>query len=208
MKINYSIILLFAGRSSRFGSDKALADIHGIPLLRYQLEKISQLSGLISQSIQKIVVLGDHNQTNIESSCDLSDCTVVQGDPNPTSMLGSLQNAFKASRASTADLWMPGDCALISVDLMQNLIAHFEKTPTLTMLRPVSTTCKRGHPVLWNSKHRDSILQAKTQDSAKDLIQRLPSTTKSEMLWPADDFLLDMDTPDDYEKIKKILREK
>ena len=87
-----NLILLAAGYSRRFGDRKLLAEINGIPLYRFTLDKIRNLSEKLGDTTILVVT----SYPEIEAYCRKQGVTVIKNDgTDNTGIASSIQKALE-----------------------------------------------------------------------------------------------------------------
>jgi len=191
-KKSVSSIVLAAGKSTRMGQQKLLMPFEGGSMVETIVWKIAQ-----SNSIQTIVVTG-HEKSRVEEV--LKDCGVQFADNKnyEAGMLTSVQTGVKAIvLESTGFLVFLGDQPMVSVVVINRLIAVFQKT-TKGLLVPTFLG-KRGHPVLIDAKYRKEIAALQQESGLRGLFLNHPDDIL-EVEFDSDAILKDIDTPGDYQR--------
>ena len=186
-------IVLAAGKSERMGRPKALLPIAGRTFLENILDAISR------SSIQHTVVVAGHHREEIERCVPLVQ-TVFNANYEQ-GMVTSLQTGIRALPAAAAGaLLFLVDHPLVESATVEALIAHF--APNRIVL-PVFAG-RRGHPVLFSSEVLTEILELPEGQGANIVVKRDP---KRVLEVPVDTpgILVDVDTPEDFEKLRSQL---
>lgn len=121
------------------GYPKALANIHGTPLLTRHL---TQHQGYFDGAI---VVLGCHFD-EITAKCQLSQWTVVQNTRWQDGQARSVQVGLRAVPPQTGVLLSPVDCPPIHYDSYRAFFRAIEKNPNAWALIPTAGG-QPGHPI-------------------------------------------------------------
>lgn len=147
-----SCILLAAGLSQRFGSPKALAQIHHQPailhiqqtLLKSSCNEIIIVLGAAMEMIQPYVL--NHKRIRI----------VYNKDYN-FGQTSSIKAGIKAvDNAALGLMFWPVDCPLINASSVDTLIECFLKESPAILIPTYQD--KRGHPPLFHKKLKEEIL--------------------------------------------------
>lgn len=185
-------VILAAGYSSRVGDFKPGLDLCGKTILQRCIESISDICENI------IVVSGHQFDTIIEMVSDLPKVKVVKNEHVELGMFYSVKTGIKAVRADRFFV-IPGDQPVVKSETFETLIGY-----NMDIIIP-RYKGKKGHPVLFNSGCISEILAMPDTEILRNYIH-----SKEEIkIVDVDDpgIGLDVDTPEDYETIKKYYKE-
>ena len=184
-------IILAAGFSSRMGSDKALLDLNGKPVL----ERI--VSSYQAVGIGQIVVVSGQNHAALVQLC--LPVELVRNPAPENGMFSSIQTGVAAlGPATDAFFVQPVDIPLVSPATLTGLLAALQQNPAVDGVIP--TFCgKRGHPPLLRMRRQQELLSAGGAGGLRSLycgwqMLELPSEDQA--------VLLDMNTPEQYARLK------
>jgi CTP:molybdopterin cytidylyltransferase MocA len=183
-------IVLTAGKSERMGRPKALLPICGRTFLENILHAIER-----SSLGYTIVVTGPHHD-EITGRIPLPN---VVFNPNyEQGMITSFQTAIRAlpSSAQGAMLFLV-DHPLVDPGTINSLIAHFEPSRIVV---PVFEG-RRGHPVLFASDVLEEILDLTASQGANIVVRKDPARIL-EVPVREHGILVDVDTPEDFERLR------
>ena len=139
------IILLAAGRGSRFGAQpKMLADFGGRPLLRRAAE-----AALAARPRPVVAVLGAHADA-VEAGLVGLDLTCVRNEAYSEGLSSSLKAGLAALPECNAAIVMLGDMPLVGAALIDRLADAFENGGSTAAAIVPTHQGKRGNPVLLN----------------------------------------------------------
>jgi xanthine dehydrogenase accessory factor len=187
-----SCMILAAGKSTRMGQQKLLMPFDGNTMIRSIVEK-----SLNTNSNQTIVVIGSH-KIELRSELDEYSVFLVENIKFEDGMLSSVQAGFAALHPETdAVIVLLGDQPMVSVEIVNRLIAVFQKTDKGLIIPTFNG--KRGHPVLINSKYRQSIQLLNPEIGLRELFLN-NSQDILEIEVQTDHILKDIDTPEDYQR--------
>ncbi len=157
-----ALLVLAAGRSTRMGSPKALAELEGRPLIEHLLAPpwLRELGDVV-------VVLGHHADALRPLVARFGYRHVVNSDPD-RGRTGSVQTGLRAVRGSVQAVFVqPVDCPII---LPQTYAALAAAIGPADVAIP-SYQGKRGHPPLLSVKIVPQILAARPDVPLRDLLQ-------------------------------------
>jgi molybdenum cofactor cytidylyltransferase len=186
-------VVLAAGRSERMGSQKLLLPLSDKPVIAHVVGALSR-----SQAEQVIVVIGRDGE---RLRAAVADHTVQFAEnPNPASdMLGSVRCGLRALPAKCeAAFVVLGDQPGIKHSLVDELIHCWQRNRGKIIL----PFCDghRGHPVLISSQLFEPLNHS-SSDSLRGFLESHVSETYNLRVSTT---LEDMDTPADYERLRKL----
>ena len=219
-------IILAAGTSSRFGESKQLLDYHGKPFIRNVAE------AALNADLSAIIVVTGAEHDEIESvlenldvknasSQDLGIETKLapaplgdrKGTPlhfkkilkivhNPDWKKGqssSIRAGVKALPEETGSaIFLLADQPQITSTVMHALVEKHQRT-----LNPIIAPMvegKRANPVLFDRVTFPALLKLKGDIGGRNIFSKFPP---SYIFWSDSSLLLDVDSPEDYEKLLK-----
>ena len=192
-------LILAAGKSQRMGSIKPVLEIEGKTVidLTTQMLKNAGITDIFT-------VLGCHRDV-ILSKYKSKDTVVIVDNPYyEEGMLSSVKAGVKAMVAHgtyDAFVMVPADCPAISPETVKMVIDAFVGENKI--IKP-DYHGRGGHPVLFSMEYADEIIN---NDFAEGLRTLIRSHNENFIRIAVEDAncLLDMDTPENYGEIKKIL---
>lgn len=147
-----SCILLSAGESKRFGSPKALAQIH-------QTTAIELLQTMLLKSIvnEIIVVTGAHDDLIKPHVFNHSKVRIVYNKDYKIGQTSSFQTGISvANPLADGFMLLPVDCPFIQPQTIDQLIEYFNHKQS-SILLPIHKGM-RGHPPIFHKNLRETIL--------------------------------------------------
>ncbi|RBW67461.1 nucleotidyltransferase family protein [Bacillus taeanensis] len=187
-------IVLAAGYSSRANAFKMTLPLGQMTVLE---QTISKFEGLCSRVI---VVAGFQAEMIEEEAAKISrksvysfQLKVVYNENFDEGMFRSIQEGCSEIKDSSFFI-TPGDCPLVKKETVQ-LIAKHEENVVIP-----SFHYKGGHPIKLSSEVKQTILETDPESNLREVLNRYEKTYIT-----VDDpgVLMDVDTPDDYEKAIK-----
>jgi molybdenum cofactor cytidylyltransferase len=180
-------IVLAAGRASRMGENKLVAELGGKPLVRHAVE-----AALASTARPVVVVTGNDAEAVRAALADL-DVQFVHNPEFATGMASSLKAGIGAVPDARGALVCLGDMPRVTAAHLAMLIAAFDAARDDGAI--VVPTCdrKRGNPVLWGHRRFAEIATLSGDVGARALVERHPESVQ----WVAIDdpaILIDVDT--------------
>jgi len=189
-------IILAAGRGSRYGAEdnKLLVEMDGQPLLRRVAE-----AALTSRACRVVVVTG-HAREEIEAALAGLPVSFAHNADFASGLALSLRAGLAAVENADGVVVLLGDMPGVSADVVDRLIAAFEKAPACAAVIP---TCRgrRGNPVLIARAIFPQVMQLRGDEGARKLLRSIDGVVEL----PLDDafILADIDTPADLLRFKR-----
>lgn len=197
-------VVLAAGHAGRMGSNK----------LTLPLGPGTVVGRVVATALaacdRVIVVIGLHDQgtrTAVEEAAIVLGAEgrldVVEGVPYDPGMFISVQAGLRRVMGADVVLIFPGDIPLI---LLETAIAVRDAVSTdLADVAVPSCGGRQGHPVAISTRCVPELLAMSERSTLRQFMTLHASTTK---LVPVDDrgMLLDIDTPDEYDRVLECLK--
>lgn len=184
-------VILAAGKSSRFGSNKLLASLNGIPLLAHTVQAIP--TALFSQVV---AVVSDSQVADLCRGLGVEICAYEGGDQSQSIRMG-----LQALSPMDGYLFVLGDQPLCSSASIQRLIQSFQTQP-----EHVHRLSFQGHPsspTLFPSHLCSALLQLRGERGGMAAVGDTP-VRYVEACGPHE--LWDADTPEKLFKIQQYLQ--
>jgi molybdenum cofactor cytidylyltransferase len=191
--MNIEGIILAAGLSSRMGKSKLELLMGDKMVIEHTILSMSPFcSGIM-------LVCGKQIETIQKKTLCYPGIKILYNENFNQGMFTSVQ---KGVAAITGDYFflIPGDCPLVRPETFVTLRAVASGNPDQTIFIPCYNN-KKGHPVLFKKTMIKTILDSPSTAILRDIIisngfTRVPVQDEG--------ILLDMDTVEDFERIKKI----
>ena len=188
-------ILLAAGESKRFGQPKQLLDWKGKPFVRHVAETA------LHAGLSPVIVVTGSNAEQVEKAVTRLDVTIVRNENWQGGQSASIAAGVKALPKNTgASIFLLADQPQIPVEILRALVeTHAQNLPAI--LAPLVLEEKRANPVLFDRVAFPDLLQLTGDVGGRALFGKY----KVEYLpWHDEALLLDVDTPEDYERLKNL----
>ena len=160
-----SAIVLAAGSSTRFGSPKALAQIHNKPAIVLLLKK------LIQSKVSEILVVVGADQEKIEPV--IFKHTMIQVVYNKHYKFGQTSSAQTGlnllSAQSRGFILLPVDCPFIKTSTIDILIDHFTKNRPAILIPAFEG--RKGHPPVLDIKFKELLLKLDHSQGINSIFQ-------------------------------------
>lgn len=188
-------LVLAAGASSRMGRPKALLDFDGRCALELVLDALADLA-------PPVVVLGP-DRAEVEARVRLDRVAV---NPDPASGQTASLRAGLALLPPDVEgfAFLPVDVALVTRAHVARLVEAYRAERRKSVFIP-SHAMRRGHPVLCRRELAAEILALPAGAPARDAVHRDPGRI-AHVAFDDAYTLMDMDTPEDYERARAAYR--
>ena len=192
-------LVLAAGRSERMGTLKQLLPFGSVTLI----EQVARTLTRSRVGKDVVVVLGHRAEEIVKRISGLPVRFAYNPDPEGD-MLSSIRCGLAYIPPDQAILIALGDQPLVTAEIVDQLIAEYERQPE-GMVLPVHEG-KRGHPMIVSPAYREEILFESNPGGLKALRDRHAESVR---LVPVDTdaVLVDLDYRDEYEAALKRWRE-
>ena len=190
-----AVLVLAAGKSSRMGSNKLLADLAGKPMIRHTVESIS------GAGLHAITVVTGRDAPEVESALAGLPVRFVHNAAYADGLSTSLRAGLAELGEADAVLVCLGDMPRVSAAVVSKLIAAFNPAEHRSICVPVFNG-KMGNPVLWSARYFDEMRKLTGDRGARELIAAF-SEDVVEVAMPDDAVLDDIDTPDALERLRE-----
>jgi molybdenum cofactor cytidylyltransferase len=193
-------VVLAAGRSTRMGENKMLADIGGEPLIRRTVRTV-----LRSQARPVIVVAG-HQREALAAALAGLDISLIDnpryGEGLSTSLIAGIGAVPPEASGALVAL---GDMPLVDAGIVDALISRFAEMPMAGAVVPVHAG-EWGNPVLIARKLFAGIAALEGDAGARKLLKGREDVLELETQDPS--ILIDADTPDALAELRERLANK
>ncbi len=181
-------VVLAAGQSSRMGTNKLLADVNGLPMIRRTVAAMRQAADLT-------VVVTGRDAGEIAGALDGLPVTLVHNAQYADGLATSLRAGIEALPPDTdVAVIALGDMPLVSPEAVRRLIAAYSPAEHRSVCVPVFKG-ERGNPVLWGRQHFEALKGMTGDKGARVLFEPLADEIV-EVAMPDEAVLLDADTPE------------
>jgi molybdenum cofactor cytidylyltransferase len=196
--MSVAAVILAAGRSTRMGANKMLADIGGEPLIRRTVRAV-----LASRARPVVLVTGHEPEKLAESIAGLDIVSIrnpLYAEGLSTSLIAGTAALPKSAQAALICL---GDMPLIGPAVLDGLIARFEEEPGASAVVPACGGAW-GNPVLLSGKLFALVATLRGDAGARKLLQGRSDVSVLEVEDPA--VLIDADTPEALLEMRRRIK--
>jgi CTP:molybdopterin cytidylyltransferase MocA len=186
-------IILAAGRSSRMGANKPLLPVGPSSVIERMVDTVSRAA------IGDIIVVTGHDPDAIAPALTGRPARLVRNADYDRGMFSSVRTGAAAlAEDAEAFFVLPADCFLVRTEVLERLIEQF-RGGGRGVLHPCCCGV-RGHPPLLSARYRPALLRADDRQDLRGFL-RAHDADESEMELEDLTVLMDMDTPEDYERM-------
>ena len=191
-----SIIVLAAGKSTRFGENKLLYRLGNKTVIERVVE-----SALGSQADEVLLVLG-YEAERLERVISETGCRFIYNTNFEEGQSSSVKTGLASvARNSKAILIMPGDIALISSQAIDKVIEEYRITRVPIIV--AAHQGKLGHPILFDKSLFHEITQINEETQGLKAIVKKYWTKIKKVEVGSKEVLFDLDTREDLDKLSK-----
>lgn len=192
-------LILAAGSSRRMGSNKLLADIHGMPVIAHVLRRVTASA---AWPVFAVLKPGD---TALEQLASRYGASIVHNPQHAEGMASSIRAGIAALPEDTdAVLLFLGDMPGLQPEDIETLIRAFTHIAHVSIVLPVHEG-KQGHPVLLAREHFPELLTLQGDIGARAIVASnadaaagIPISNPG-VVW-------DADTPEALERLRTLIR--
>lgn len=160
-----SAIVLAAGASRRFGSQKLLADLRGKPVVRWSVEQV------LGASPDELLVVVGHEGASVRAALHRLAVRFVANQEWPEGIGSSLRAGIAALGPRTdAAMIALGDQPSVDAAVVAALLKAYTDAPGPIMAP--SYRGERGHPVIFAASLFPELLAIQGDRGARDVIAR------------------------------------
>jgi molybdenum cofactor cytidylyltransferase len=189
-------ILLAAGESRRMGQPKLLLPWGNTTIL----EKV--VENYLKTKISELIVVVGANQESLKGLLSAKPVIIVENPYYQEGMSTSIRKGVEAaSDQAEGYLIGLGDQPFITPDIIDSLITVFSnEQPGIAIC---SHKKKKGHPVIFARKFRQALCNLTGDTGGRTIIRQHGAEVKYVDIG-SEAIFLDIDTPDDYQKLDKM----
>ncbi|MGC8557717.1 MAG: nucleotidyltransferase family protein [Nitrososphaeria archaeon] len=162
--MDYDLIILAAGESTRFGENKLIYKIDGIPIIKRVVTEAQ------STNVNVIVVIG-HESDKIKEALKGTKVNYVYNNNYKVGMSQSVIAGVKVSNAFRGILILPGDMAFIKSYIIERVIDVHKNTGASIVIPTYNG--RGGHPILFDVKLKEELLSINEEKRGlKEIVQK------------------------------------
>jgi molybdenum cofactor cytidylyltransferase len=190
-------MVLTAGKSTRMGSNKLLAELNGRTLVAHTVEQVK------ASGVDEVVVVTGHMAAEVEAALAGSNVRVVHNSSYADGMATSIRTGIAAVQDFDAALICLGDMPLVTSADMARMITAFKANDESEIVAPTFEG-RLGNPVLWGKTYFAELMTLEGDKGARRLLEAQYNQIV-EVPIDHDGIMLDADTPEALDHIKQRL---
>ena len=183
-----TFIMLAAGNSRRFGSNKLLYEIDGVPMYLRTLEKLQKAASELGNC--EIIVVTQYEE--IAAKAQKSGVRVLINPHPERGISSSMQIGLATAKESSACLFTVSDQPWLTTETIVDLVRKFQseqKGMACTILNN-----KTGNPCIFSRKYYQELMEITGDKGGKQIINRHPEDVAYLEIEDAKE-LVDVDVP-------------
>lgn len=183
-----TLVMLAAGNSRRFGSNKLLYEIDGVPMYLRTLHKLQKAASELGNC--EIIVVTQYEE--IAAKAQESGARVLLNPHPERGISSSMQIGLAAAKESSACLFTVSDQPWLTTETIVNLVHKFQseqKGMACTILNN-----KTGNPCIFSRKYYQELQEIIGDKGGKQIINKHPEDVTYLEIEDAKE-LVDVDTP-------------
>jgi molybdenum cofactor cytidylyltransferase len=198
-RVRIGAVLLAAGEGRRMnGIAKAAIEMQGVPLIK------RALFGLSGAGVDEVVVVLGHQADLLEKMVQDFPVTIVRNPNYASGQMSSVQLGLENLTGTfDAVLICLADQPLLNTQDLTALIGAFKKRSSGSIVIP-RVHGQRGNPIIFDWQVRNEILAGQKNLGCRNYIDKNPELV-SPFDTDNDHYVVDLDTPEDVEKLQKRL---
>ncbi len=190
-----------AGRSTRMGRPKLLLPLGGVPVLRRVVDALR--AGGVDRAVV-VVAPRATKLARLAEDAGAIPCVLAEETPDMRATVAcGLHHLEERFHPAPDDAWLlvPADHPTLSADTVRRLTAPRTAEPHFSIFLP-TVRGRRGHPALVGWSHAAAVHAMPPGEGLNHYLRRQAAAT-CEVPVADPDILVDLDTPEDYERLRR-----
>ena len=196
--MNVGAVILAAGKSERMGQNKQLLKLNGKTIIEDILDALSTAA----INVQVVVLGGELEQIMKVLKPRLSKIKIALNVTPELGMVSSFQTGLIVLSNFEAVFLVLGDQPILDPAFLQTMVSKMESDPEALIVSPVNDG-KKGHPLLFRRQLFGEIMSLQEGQTIRDVVHA--HADKLILVEAPEWTTMDIDTPEDYERLKKIV---
>jgi molybdenum cofactor cytidylyltransferase len=194
--VKIAALVLAAGKSSRMGFNKLLADVGGKPIILRVVENIS------ASNVAQVFIVTGHQAEDVELALAQAGVNFVRNKDYANGIASSVKAGIDSVMDFDGVLICLGDMPLVSPSIVEQMIEAFRPDQGQNLVLAVHAG-EIGNPVLWGAEYFSELLNLNGDRGARGLVEKY-RTNAVEISVRDECVMLDADTPEALAKLKSI----
>ncbi len=192
-------VVLAAGKSERMGQNKLLLRLNGKTIIENILDALA-----VANINEQVVVLGHKLEEIVEViKPRLGGVKIALNIDYEKGMISSFQTGLTVISNVYAVFLILGDQPILDPSFLMTMIQTIESNAEALIVCPVHNG-KEGHPLLFRHELFGEIMSLEETQTIRDVVHahadKLVTVEAPE--WS----IMDIDTPEDYERVKSLMK--
>ena len=194
--MKFAAVVLAAGQSTRMGSNKLLADLHGQPLIAATVREIE------ASGVDTVIVVTGYQAAEVATALATTKPRLVHNPHYAEGLSTSIRCGIAAAQDFDAAFICLGDMPLIRAADLKAMLKAFHVGEGRSIIA-LSYNGKRGHPILWGRAHFASLMALDGDQGARKFLEANTAQI-TEIAVTHDGILRDADTPEAMAEMRKL----
>ena len=203
--MHIALIYMASGFSRRFGGNKLLAPLAGIPLYRHGFDQLQDAARRISVSLSCsccLYVVSQYDE--ILSWCRAHDAIAVKNAAAGEGMAASVRLGVETSAAVDAWAFFAADQPFLSGKTISDFVMQYAQSGC--SIGCAVSGCRRGSPAIFSHVYKDELLALQGDKGGRAILEKYKDDLWSFTMPEGE--LCDIDTRDDWEAAERQLEKK
>lgn len=194
-----------SGFSRRFGGNKLLAPLAGIPLYRHGFDHLQDAARRIESALScscRLYVVSQYDE--ILSWCQAHGAIAVKNTAAGEGMAASIRLGVKASAAADAWAFFAADQPFLSSEIISDFVKQYAQSGC--GIGCAVSGSRRGSPAIFSHVYKDELLALQGDKGGRAILEKYKDDLWSFTMPEGE--LCDIDTRDDWEAAERQLEKK
>lgn len=184
-----TVIVMASGLAKRMGENKLLLKYDGIPIIEHSFKAIKNIEGV------EVIVVSQYEE--ILKLAEQYNFITIKNNNSEVGQSESIKLGILNSKSCDGYMFFVGDQPLINKEDIENIIKTFNENKDYIVIPKYNL--KVGNPVIFPYNKRCELLSLKNDEKGKKVVN---TSTKIKYVKVCENTLFDIDTKEDYEKLR------
>lgn len=203
--MHIALIYMASGFSRRFGGNKLLAPLAGIPLYRHGFDHLQDAARRIESALScscRLYVVSQYDE--ILSWCQAHGAIAVKNAAAGEGMAASVRLGVETSAAVDAWAFFAADQPFLSGKTISDFVMQYAQSGC--GIGCAVSGCRRGSPAIFSHVYKDELLALQGDKGGRAILEKYKDDLWSFTMPEGE--LCDIDTRDDWEAAERQLEKK